>query len=52
MQGLAGPLAAPKPGYPSVPSNTREVIDLTLDDMDIDEVEQHRVSFPFLNSFR
>jgi hypothetical protein len=35
MQGVAGPLAAPKSGYPP----TREVIDLTLDDdMDLDEV--------------
>ena len=49
MQGLAGPLAAPKPGYPSVPPNTHEVIDLTLDDMDIEEVEQHRVLVSFLS---
>lgn len=45
MQGLAGPLAAPKSGSPP----TREVIDLTLDDMDVDkivdEILNPRVSF-------
>lgn len=34
MQGLAGPSAAPNSGYPP----TREVIDLTLDEMDVDKV--------------
>lgn len=46
MQGLAGSLAAPKSGPPP----TREVIDLTLDDMDVDEVQNRRVRLNYFSS--